>query len=189
MPSLKFTGFAAMLALAVTDAFVVSNVPPTPPAAIERVVPATADLTTGEMWASSLNSQMLLSGASANVAQGFGIIIDDIRYDGEVSRTEADEFVVIKNRSKETADISGWFIYPAGTGTQGNTFYFPAGSVLKPNQSARIYTNEIHKETGGYSWGSGKALWSNNGGLAVMKDNNGKKIMEYKYKPVVPAKA
>lgn len=168
MPGPTFTGIVAMLALGVTDAFVVSNVPPTPPAAIERIIPAT-ELTTGEMWASSMNSQMLLSGASENVAQGFGIIIDDIRYDGEVPRTEADEFVVVKNRSKETADISGWFIYPAGTGTQGSTFYFPKGSVLKPNQSVRIYTNEIHKETGGYSWGSGKALWSNNGGLAVMK--------------------
>ena len=38
-------------------------------------------------------------------------------------------------------------------------------------------------ETGGYNYGSGKALWSNNGGLAVMKDSKGKKIAEYKYKP------
>jgi len=72
----------------------------------------------------------------------------------------------------------------ATTGTQGPTFYFPNKSVLKPNQSVRVYTNEVHKETGGYSFGSGKALWNNRGGLAVLKDASGKKLMEFKYKPV-----
>jgi len=47
-----------------------------------------------------------------------------------------------------------------------------------------VYTNEVHKETGGYSFGSGKALWNNRGGLAVLKDASGKKLMEFKYKPV-----
>jgi hypothetical protein len=53
--------------------------------------------------------------------------------------------------------------------------------VLKAGESVRIYTNEIHKESGGYSFGSGKAIWSNNGGLAVLKDSAGKKIGEFKY--------
>eukprot|EP00957_Ditylum_brightwellii_P147130 11203405-Ditylum_brightwellii.AAC.1 len=51
-------------------------------------------------------------------------------------------------------------------------------------RSVRVYTNEVHKETGGYSFGSGKALWNNRGGLAVLKDASGKKLMEFKYKPV-----
>ncbi|VEU34810.1 unnamed protein product [Pseudo-nitzschia multistriata] len=109
------------------------------------------------------------------------ISIVDISYNGNVPRTEADEFVVVKNNSKDTIDVSGYFIYPATSGTQGSTFYFPKGSAIKPNASVRIYTNEIHKETGGYSWSSGKALWNNNGGLAVLKDSNGKKLGEYKY--------
>ena len=46
-----------------------------------------------------------------------------------------------------------------------------------------VYTNEVHKETRGFTFGSGKAIWSNNGGLAILKDGNGKKLMEYKYKP------
>lgn len=66
---------------------------------------------------------------------------------------------------------------------KGPTYYFPKGSTIKPNSSVRIYTNEVHMETGGYNYGSGKAIWSNNGGLAVMKDAKGKKISEYKYKP------
>ena len=124
---------------------------------------------------------------STNVAAGPRISIADINFDGVVPKTESDEFVLIKNSSKDAVDVSGYFIYPATSGTQGSTFYFPKGSVIKPNSSVRIYTNEIHKETGGYSWGSGKALWSNSGGLGVVKDNNGKKLGEYKYAP--PAKS
>ena len=135
-----------------------------------------------------VGSQTLASVATdapktVNVAAGSGISIADIHYDGVVPKTEADEYVVIRNSAKDAIDVSGYYIYPASTGTQGSTFYFPSGSMIKPNSSVRVYTNEIHKETGGYSWGSGKALWSNSGGLGVLKDANGKKLGEYKYKP------
>eukprot|EP00566_Odontella_aurita_P016944 CAMPEP_0113548116 /NCGR_PEP_ID=MMETSP0015_2-20120614/12721_1 /TAXON_ID=2838 /ORGANISM="Odontella" /LENGTH=255 /DNA_ID=CAMNT_0000448723 /DNA_START=144 /DNA_END=911 /DNA_ORIENTATION=+ /assembly_acc=CAM_ASM_000160 len=122
--------------------------------------------------------------ASTNVAVGAGVTIADIQFDGKVPKTEADEYVVITNQSKAPVDISKYYIYVATTGTQGPTFYFPKGAApLKPGASVRVYTNEIHKETGGYSFESGKALWNNNGGLAVLKDANGKKITEFKYKP------
>jgi len=82
-------------------------------------------------------------------------------------------------------DISGYYVYVATSGTQGPTFTFPKSkkdpTVLKAGESVRIYTNEIHKESGGYSFGSGKAIWSNKGGLAVLKDGAGKKIGEFKY--------
>ena len=53
--------------------------------------------------------------------------------------------------------------------------------VIKGGESVRVYTNEIHKESGGYSFESGKAIWNNKGGLAVLKDGSGKKIGEFKY--------
>jgi hypothetical protein len=120
---------------------------------------------------------------STNVASGNGIMINDIHYDGDVPKTESDEYVVISNVSNSPIDISGYYIYVATTGTQGPTFTFPKGTIIKPGSSFRVYTNEIHRETGGFSFGSGKAIWSNNGGLAVIKDSNGKKLGEYKYKP------
>ena len=119
----------------------------------------------------------------AKVVAAKPISIIDISFNGNVPRTEADEYVVVNNSSKDAIDVSGYFIYPATSGSQGSTFYFPKGSVIKPNASVRVYTNEIHKETGGYSWDSGKALWNNSGGLGVIKDNNGKKIGEFKYAP------
>ena len=133
---------------------------------------------------SYFGSSMMLSAVSSNLAETLGAYIADINYDGKVPKTESDEYVVVKNASKTPTDISGYYIYVASTGTQGPTFYFPKDTpILAPGKSVRVYTNEIHKETGGFSYGSGKAIWSNNGGLAVMKDGKGKKICEFKYKP------
>lgn len=127
--------------------------------------------------------------ASSNKGTSPGIIISSINYDGQVPKTESDEYVVITNNSKSPIDVSGYYVYVATTGSQGPTFTFPKsnnnnnnnGVVLKAGESVRIYTNEIHKESGGYSFGSGKAIWSNSGGLAVLKDSAGKKIGEFKY--------
>jgi hypothetical protein len=138
---------------------------------------------------SYFGSSLMLSAVSNNLADTVGAYIADINYDGKVPKTEADEYVVVKNGSKTPTDISGYYIYVASTGTQGATFYFPKGTPpLGPGKTVRVYTNEIHKETGGFSYGSGKAVWSNNGGLAVMKDGKGKKICEFKYKPEAAAK-
>lgn len=141
----------------------------------------------GKAGSTTVAAAPVTNNKSTNIASGNGISIADIHYDGVVPKTEADEYVVIANGSKNPVDISGYYVYVASTGTQGPTFYFPKGSVIKAGSSVRIYTNEIHKESGGYSWGYGKALWSNNGGLGVLKDASGKKLGEYKYKPVKSA--
>jgi hypothetical protein len=118
------------------------------------------------------------------VATTTGVSITGLNFDGRVPTTEADEYVVIANGSKAPMDVSGYYVYVATSGTQGTTFTFPKGSApLKPGASVRVYTNEIHKETGGYSYGSGKAIWNNRGGLAVLKDGKGKKVCEFKYTP------
>ncbi len=171
--------------------------PPSPPIQQVKVVPSSSSTTevsqssatnlpSQEELAQKASSQDISTASikpSTNVASGVGVTISDIHYDGVVPKTESDEYVVITNNYNSPIDVSGYYIYVATTGTQGPTFTFPKGTTLKANQSIRVYTNEIHKETGGFSYGSGKAVWSNNGGLAVLKDASGKKLMEYKYKP------
>jgi Lamin Tail Domain len=120
--------------------------------------------------------------APATTATGSVITISSINYDGKVPTTEADEYVVVTNTFKNEMDVSGYYVFVATTSTQGPTFTFPKVTILKPGQSVRIYTNEIHKETGGYSFGSGKAIWNNKGGLAVLKNGSGATISEFKYK-------
>lgn len=164
---------------------------PVAPPAVNVAAPAMADVVTST---SNLPSQSELlqkaSSSTLNVAAASTIpttstsviIISDIKFDGKVPTTESDEYVVITNGSKNPVDISNYYVYVATSGTQGATFTFPKNSVIKAGQSIRIYTNELHPETGGYSFGSGKAIWNNRGGLAVLKDFKGSKLAEFKYK-------
>jgi|EP01083_Nonionella_stella_P021788 hypothetical protein len=211
MTALRFKSLAmaALMLMSSSDAFTVvspsqkstrvalqmsASAPPPP---VEQVkvassttpaapLPSTSNLPPQQELAEKAKTQEVPAKAapkSKNLAAGSGIAITDIRYDGLVPRTEADEYVEITNNSNAPMDISGYYVYVASTGNQGPTYYFPKGTTIKANQAVRIYTNEVHMETGGYTYGSGKALWSNNGGLAVFKDAKGKKIGEFKYKP------
>ena len=115
-----------------------------------------------------------------------GVFISYINYDGQVKRSQSDEYVVITNDSNSSIDISGYSVLDInhhGTPdeTEGNKFTFPYATVLTPGESVRIYTNEIHAESGGYSFRSKKAIWNNNGGKVVLKDRAGKEISKFVY--------
>ena len=167
---------------------------PTAPSTTASNLPSQKELldksSSSSSAAASKSAATTTKGGKAPPPTG-GITITSINYDGQVPKTESDEYITLTNNSKTPIDISGYYVYVATTGTQGPTFTFPnkssnskqqkGGTVLEAGQSVRIYTNEIHKESGGYSFGSGKAIWSNKGGLAVLKDGSGKKIGEFKY--------
>lgn len=147
----------------------------------------TSLLSTSKLLTATSVAPPATTSSSSTAATGSAVFIADINFDGKVPTVESDEYAVVTNGSKSSMDVSGYKLYVATSGTQGATFTFPNGSILKPSTSVRIYTNEIHKESGGYSFGSGKALWNNRGGLAVFQDASGKKIGEFKYKPASTA--
>jgi len=173
-----------MAAIAPPVATVASSAP-TAPSTIASAsnLPSQKELLDKSSSSTSTSSSATASSSSPvskSTPQG-GITISSINYDGQVPKTESDEYVTITNNSKTPMDISKYYVYVATTGNQGPTFTFPKSTTIKAGESVKIYTNEIHKESGGYSFGSGKAIWSNKGGLAVLKDGAGKKIGEFKY--------
>ena len=109
-----------------------------------------------------------------------------INYDGEVKRTEADEYVELTNTSKSDKVLSGYLLvdinFP-GTDkeTVGQTFPFPTPTVLESGKSLRVYTNQIHEESGGYSFGSGSAIWNNQSGKGLLKDTAENVISQFEY--------
>jgi len=122
----------------------------------------------------------------AEEEQGKGVIISNINYKGHVKGTESDEYVEITNGSKSTVDISGYSVLDIdhhGTlkETVGTTFVFPTPTELTPGKTVRVYTNQIHKKSGGYSFGSGKAIWNNKGGKGVLKDRDDNEISQNVY--------
>lgn len=97
------------------------------------------------------------------------IIIDLIYYDGQVPQVESDEFIVVKNMASEPVDITNWKI---NAGSPGQEFTFPA-HTLQAGQSCRVYTNEIHPESCGFSFGLDEAIWSNSGECGTLYDAQG----------------
>jgi len=89
---------------------------------------------------------------------GSNVRITYIFYDGVVYRTESDEYVEITNLGDTSQDLEGWVLKDISEGKPA--FTFPS-YVLASGAKIRVYTNEIHPEWGGFSFGYGKAIWNN----------------------------
>jgi hypothetical protein len=97
------------------------------------------------------------------------LIIRTIYYDGQVPYVESDEYAEIKNIGSWAVNVSGWRL---NAGDPGQNFYFPS-FVFQPGQTCRVYTNEIHLDTCGFSFGSGSALWINSGDCGYLYGADG----------------
>jgi len=105
--------------------------------------------------------------------------ITRIFYDGVVSRVESDEYVEITNLGTESQDLAGWVLKDISEGYP--SLVFPS-YVLESGDSIRVYTNEYHPEWGGFSFGSGKAVWNNTEpDTAVLYNAQGQEISRKSY--------
>ncbi|RCJ19632.1 hypothetical protein A6770_05685 [Nostoc minutum NIES-26] len=111
--------------------------------------------------------------------QTLQIEITNIVYKNKVKRTQSDEYVEITNQEKTPADVSGWQI-ASGVG-RNKAFTFPQGTILAPGQSVRVYTNEVHPESGGFSCGSGVSLWKDSGDEVRLLDAQGNLVSGLAY--------
>jgi len=89
-----------------------------------------------------------------------GLVITFIFADGAINPQEPDEYVTIKNTSQAVINLAGWKLKDLGDASQNQSFTFSAGTI-QPGQEIRVYTNEVHPESGGYSFKRGGAIWSN----------------------------
>jgi hypothetical protein len=104
------------------------------------------------------------------------IRITNIFYDGVVSTSEPDEYVEIRNYDSVPIQLQNWTLRDIAD----HIFTFP-NYVMQPDEVCRIYTNEVHPESCGFSYGSGSAIWNNGGDTAYLRNGNGTLIDEYSY--------
>lgn len=100
-----------------------------------------------------------------------------IFYDGAEPRVEGDEYAEIQNVGGAAVNLQGWRL---NAGNPGQDFRFP-GFTMEPGQVCRIYTDEVHPDSCGFSFGSGQALWNNNGDCGYLHNNEGLIVSEYCY--------
>ena len=109
--------------------------------------------------------------------------ISCILFDGDVFQTEADEYVEIVNFGSGSQELAGWELTDIADGTP--TFPFPS-YILDPGGVIRVYTNEIHVESGGFSFGRGSAIWTNDtseADTAGLFDKSGALVSQKSYPP------
>ncbi len=107
--------------------------------------------------------------------------IDCIFYDGVVPRTESDEYVQIVNAAGISVDLSNWSLKDVADGSP--TFTFPTYTIA-PDETIRVYTNEVHSESGGFSFGRGSSIWANSEpDTAALFNAQGQEISRKSYPP------
>jgi len=101
--------------------------------------------------------------------------------DGVVPTSESDEYVQITNTGGSSADIGGWTLTDIPDGTP--TFQF-LSMILNVGASIRVYTNEVHPESGGFSFGRGTSIWNNSTpDEAGLYDGSGVLVSRKSYPP------
>jgi len=107
--------------------------------------------------------------------------IECIFFDGVVSGTESDEYVRIVNAGETSVDLSDWSLKDVADGSP--TFTFP-GYTIAPNETIRVYTNEVHSESGGFSYGRGSSIWANSApDTAALFNAQGQEVSRKSYPP------
>ena len=109
------------------------------------------------------------------------ISIDCIFYDGVVSRTESDEYVQISNTGATSANLNNWSLKDVSDGSP--TFTFPSYTIAS-SETIRVYTNEVHSGSGGFSFGRGSSIWANSSpDTAALFNSQGQEVSRKSYPP------
>ena len=89
--------------------------------------------------------------------------------------------VQITNFGDAPQDLAGWVLKDISEGYP--SFTFPS-YTLEPGASVRVYTDEIHPEWGGFSFGYGKAVWNNKDpDVAALYNAQGQEVSRKSYPP------
>ena len=89
--------------------------------------------------------------------------ITGMRRDGAINAKEPDEYVEITNQGAVAQDLTGWRLDSERGAASGQVFHFPAGFVMQSGQVCRVYTDELHPEWCGLSFGYRRSgVWNNN---------------------------
>ncbi|HMA34379.1 MAG TPA: lamin tail domain-containing protein [Chloroflexia bacterium] len=142
--------------------------PNLPPAIVETVGPGFGPTATARPAGPSSGGHTTSSGAVA---------ISDISYHGAIKPNEPDEYVEITNNGDSPVNMDGWVLRDVYGGQE----FTWQGFTLQPGQKIRIYTNETHADSGGFSFQSGQAIWNNKGDAAELLDGSGTVVSSFAY--------
>lgn len=159
-------------------AFLVANAPTSVPVATGATTPSAAATNTPAAKQADPAQPAPTATPAAPAGGTANVIIQSVFYDGVVYRVESDEYAVIANTGTAAINIGGWLL---NAGDPGQNFTFPNFN-LAAGQVCRVYTNENHPESCGFSFGIGRAIWNNtDADCGYLYDASGKEVSNYCY--------
>ena len=105
----------------------------------------------------------------------YNLTIDYIEYDpiGE----EADgEYLILTNHENYNVSMVGWFLQDEAAQTA-----YEFNFTISNNTSIRIYTGEGVDNSTTLYWGWYQGIWNNSGDFAIIQDQNGMMVDNYRY--------
>ena len=93
----------------------------------------------------------------------------------------AGEHVVIRNTGECEIDLGGFVL--ADSASHPHRFKFPPTFKLAPGAEVKVWTGKGQNDSGNLYWGRAKAVWNNEGDIAILKDSQGNEIERFIYTP------
>ena len=105
----------------------------------------------------------------------YNLTIDYIEYDPEGSEADG-EYLVLTNHENYNVSMVGWFLQDEAAQTA-----YEFNFTISNNTSIRIYTGEGVDNSTTLYWGWYQGIWNNSGDFAIIQDQNGLMVDNYRY--------
>ena len=105
----------------------------------------------------------------------YNFTIDYIEYNPEGSEADG-EYLVLTNHENFNVSMVGWFLQDEAAQTA-----YEFNFTIANNTSIRIYTGEGVDNSTTLYWGWYQGIWNNSGDFAIIQDENGYMVANYRY--------
>ena len=119
-----------------------------------------------------VRAELILGGkqAAPTPTPAASLRLGKLNYDGRVPEVESDEYIEVVNGGP-AQNVAGWQL----SDDDGNVFAFP-DYTMPAGGRCRVYTNEDHPESCGFSFGSSASIWSNAGDVVILTNPAGQQV-------------
>ena len=105
----------------------------------------------------------------------YNLTIDYIEYDPEGDEADG-EYLVLTNHENYNVSMVGWFLQDEAAQTA-----YEFNFTISNNSSIRIYTGDGVDNSTTLYWGWHQGIWNNSGDFAIIQDENGYMVANYRY--------
>ena len=105
----------------------------------------------------------------------YNLTIDYIEFNPEGSEADG-EYLVLTNHENYNVSMIGWFLQDEAAQTA-----YEFNFTITNNTSIRIYTGEGVDNSTTLYWGWYQGIWNNSGDFAIIQDENGHMVANYRY--------